>query len=156
MVRQAESLGFHELDAYRTAHELFGHLQPGDKVAITSRFGDDPSVQPYVDALTNRSLQVRVITGQSGVEDFCFLLHAKKELVGMAESTYTLWAGYLGNATKVRLYSMDTPGRRNSHLFAHRVFIHYNWTHPALQEKVFFELYHHQADEAKNETVSSS
>ncbi len=133
--------GYDELDPNRTAQELFGHLGVGDKLAITSRFATDPSVQPYVDALTQRGIRVRVITDQSGVEDFCFMLHAKKELVGMAESKFALWAGYLGNATKVRLYSIDSPGRRKSPFFSHRVFIHYNWTHPSLKEKVYFELY---------------
>ncbi len=134
-------MGFDELDPNRTAHELFGHLQPGDKVAITTRYGSDPSIQPYVDALTNRSLHVRVIQDQTGVQDFCFLLRAKKELVGVAESTYTLWAGYLGNASKVRLYSIDSASRRKSSFFSHRVHVHYNWTNPTLQQKVYFELY---------------
>jgi hypothetical protein len=90
--------------------------------------------------LTTRGRRVRVIK-QTGVEDFCFLMHAEKELVGVAASTYALWAGYLCNASKVRLYSVDSPTRRTSRLFAHRLFVHYNWTNPRLKMKVFFELY---------------
>lgn len=139
--RRAKKLGFQELDPNRTANELFRHLTPGAAIAITSRYSSDPSIQPYMDALTNRGFQVRVIQGQTGVQDFCFLLHAQTELIGVAESTFTLWAGYLGSASKVRLYSIDSATRRMSYFFSHRVYVHYNWTNPELQLKVHFELY---------------
>ena len=86
----ANSLGFAELKPNRTAYELLGHLKRGDKVAITTRF-HSPDVQQYVDAMTSRGLQVRVITGQKDVEDFCFLLSAQRELVGNVVSTYVKW-----------------------------------------------------------------
>jgi hypothetical protein len=137
-----KEFGFEELSPNKTANELFRNLKAGDKIAITSRFISDPKVNAYVDALTSRGIQVRVIEGQTGVEDFCFLLSARKELVGFAESSYAAWAGYLGNANKVRLYSVDSPARRaDGSLFHHRVFYHFNWTNPKLQRRVFFELY---------------
>jgi hypothetical protein len=140
MPKRGKKLGFEELSPNQTAYELFRNLHTGDKVAITSRFSTDPSLQPYVDALVERGIQVRVIANQSPVEDFCFMMHAKKELVGNAESSFVLWAGYLGNSAKVRLYSINSPARRTS-IFADRVFKYYNWTNPKLQAKVFFELY---------------
>ncbi len=142
MPRRFKELGFQELGPNETANELFRNLQAGDKLAMTSRFISHPSVQPYVDAFTARGIQVRLIQGQSGVEDFCFLLSAKKELVGIAESSFTSWAGYLGDAERVRLYSIDSPARRgNFSRFQHRVYSHFNWTNPKLTAKVFFELY---------------
>lgn len=138
--------GFEELSPNQTAHGLFRNLHPGDKVAITSRYNDHPSVQPYVDALIDRGIRVRVITGQTGVEDFCFLMHAQKELVGIAESTYATWAAHLGNAKRARFYSMDSQSRRRSPVFSERVFFHYNWTNPILKKKEYFELY--QAEES--------
>jgi hypothetical protein len=141
MPRRGKKLGFEELSPNKTAFELFGNLQAGDKVAITSRYDTHPSVQPYVDALTRRGIKVRVITGQSGVEDLCFLMHAQKELVGIAESTYATWAAHLGNAQKVRLYSIDSPSRRINPGFSQRLFFHFNWTNPKLRRKVTFELY---------------
>lgn len=146
MRHHAKLQGFEELEPHRVANELFPHLQPGDKVAITTRFRS--RLRRLVQSLEERGLQVRVVK-QSGFEDFCFLLHAQKELVGVAESTFVLWAAYLGNATKVRLYSMDSVARRNAttSLFAHRVFVHYNWTNPKLQQKIRFEL--HNSDATK-------
>ncbi len=131
--------GFEELSPNKTADELFRDLKVGDRIAITSRFASDPVVQSYVDRLSLRGIQARVVEGQSGVEDFCFLMSAKKELVGCAESTFVAWAGYLGNADKVRLYSIDSPARRRRH--GNNVFTHFNWTNPQLKRKVVFELY---------------
>ena len=67
-----------------------GHLSPGDRVAITTRF-HTKDVQQYVTAMESRGLIVRVISGQSDIEDFCFLLHARKELIGNVVSTYVKW-----------------------------------------------------------------
>lgn len=145
MPRRGKRLGFEELSPNQTAYQLFRNLHAGDKVAITSRFITDPSIKPYIDAFAERGIQARVIDNQSPVEDFCFLMNAKKELVGMAESSFVLWAGYLGNPDKVRLYSINSAARRSS-LFSERVFKYYNWTNPTLQAKVFFELYNAEDD----------
>jgi hypothetical protein len=102
-LKRAVGLGFEELNPNRTADELFGHLQPGDKVAITTRF-NNAVTKLYVQQLERRGLKVRTITGQSAVQDFCFLIKAEKELVGNLVSTFTLWAAVLGNAKIARLY----------------------------------------------------
>jgi hypothetical protein len=102
-VKLALEKGFEELNPNRTANELFGHLQPGDKVAITTRF-HNAVTQAYVQQLQLRGLQVRTITGQSSEQDFCFLTKARKELVGNLVSTFTMFAGILGNAKIARLY----------------------------------------------------
>jgi len=60
-------------------------------VAITTRI-ENKLVTDVVKALEGRGIKARVITRQSGVEDFCFLLKAKKELAGMARSTYAQFA----------------------------------------------------------------
>jgi hypothetical protein len=92
---------------------LFGHLQVGDKIAMTTRW-HNPLSQAYVDALMARGLNVRIVTNQTGVQDFCFLQSAQKELVGVAKSTYVRWAAYLGNATRARLYAVVHDKNKNN------------------------------------------
>jgi hypothetical protein len=127
-------LGFEELAPDAVANQLFAHLHAGDKVAIASRFGEDFRTQMLVRAFARRGILARVLEPRSGVADFCFLLHAQKELVGTAQSTYFMWAGILGNARRVRAYSVRTPEGNN---LVHNS----NWTHPDLQRRFQFELY---------------
>jgi hypothetical protein len=140
MPRKGRLKGYEELSPNQTAHQLFGHLGRGDKVAITTRF-DTSAAGPYVEALERRGIQVRVVTNQTDTQDFCFLMQAQKEMVGLTRSTFFLWAGFLGNCSRVRAYSVDSPDRRQA---VPNVFDHYNWTNPELQSRVFFEL--HKAD----------
>jgi hypothetical protein len=102
-----KELGFQELDPQRTASQLFGNLMPGDKVAITTRFHNEVT-QKYVHAMEKRGLTVRVIAGQSAVQDFCFLQQSQKELVGLHKSSFFTWAAYLGQYTiqTIRSYSV--------------------------------------------------
>ena len=140
MPRRAKYLGFEELSPNKTADELFGHLGKGDKVAIISRFSTSPTIQLYVEALERRGIRARVITGQVGTEDFCFLMHAQREMVGTASSSYLQWAAYLGNPTKARAYSVDSPSRRRRN-GGETPFYSFNYTHPDLASRFSFELY---------------
>lgn len=108
---RATKLGFQELGPKQTAQELFGHLAPGDKVAIVSRFPQEHA-QKYVHALTERGLKVRFIQNQTGIQDFCFLRHTQKEMVGISISTYFKWAALLSNASRIVAYSLDVPAQR--------------------------------------------
>jgi hypothetical protein len=136
MPNVGKDLGFQELSPNQAALDLFGHLQPGDKVAIVSRFGME-HVKSYIDALEDRGLQVRLVTGQSGMQDFCFLMRAEKEMVGMAISTYFMWAALLGNCRNVTAYSVDTDERRQTFGDGH---VTYNYTHPHLAGRFSFPL----------------
>ena len=139
------------------AQDVFGHLPAGSKVVIVTLSGGHFRVQrnasseyPFVLALQERGLIVRVatppLTTRKGddvsmdMHDFCFLLQAQKELVGMAKSTYLMWAAMLGQAQKVRLYSIDSVETRHQ-MGEDGAFYHYNWTHPELQRRIHFELY---------------
>jgi hypothetical protein len=148
-------LGFEELNATVVAEQLFGHLPVGSKVAIVTLSGSHfrvpqlniTTVYPYMLALQARGLIVRVVTPLTGrgemlmdMHDFCFLLQTKKELIGMAKSTYLLWAAMLGQAEHVRLYSIDSVETRKN-LGVDGAFYHYNWTHPELKRRIHFELY---------------
>ena len=141
MPKIGKIIGFEELSPNKTAYELFGHLNPGDKVAITTRFGDK-DVEPYVSALQARELQVRVIEGQSGTQDFCFLMSAQKELVGSFLSTFVSWAAYLGDMKRANLYrviGLNTPTDLR---------MPFNWTHRRLKDRVFtFEYNSEEQDE---------
>ena len=140
MPRRAKHLGFEELSPNKTANELFGHLGKGDKVAIISRFSTSPTLQQYLEALERRGIQARVITGQDGTEDFCFLMHAQRAMVGTAQSSYLQWAAFLGSPTKAVGYSVDSPSRRRRH-GGKTPFYHFNYTHPDLASRFSFELY---------------
>ena len=93
-------------------------------VAITSRFPKHRNVQEIVTTLhrhhqttlgapvnllsSNASIppkvNVRVITGQTGIQDFCFLHKATDTLVGNGMSTYVKWAAILGSSKISKLY----------------------------------------------------
>ena len=121
MPKRGVALGFEELSPRKISEELLRDLTAGDKVAITSRFVNK-AVEDIVDSLSARGIKVRVVNGQSPEEDFCFLLKAEKELVGFAKSSYVRWAGILGNAALVRMYSVDSPATRR---ISQNLTIHY-------------------------------
>lgn len=143
MPGRGKRLGFEELSANKTAKELFANHKPGEKVAIISRFGD--KVDEYIQAMESiRGLKVRYIENQTGNEDFCFLVKAQKEIIATKMSTFSLWAGVLGDAKKVRMYTVDSKDTRDRGLV--------NWTQalknanisyspPELKEKFLFEFY---------------
>ena len=103
-------LGFHEADPKQASNFLFGHLKEGDKIAIVTRFGGH-STQPYVDEFMSKGFKVRVVDGQNGPADFCFLMSAQKEIVGLSKSSYFMWASYLGNSSRVLAYRMASSGQ---------------------------------------------
>ena len=123
----------------QTARDLFGHLVPGDKVAIVSRFKLSAHEKQFIRALQRRGLQVRYIQGQTGVQDFCFLMHAQKELVGPDKSTFFTWAAILGNASKVRSYKLDTHDIRARSRVNYQN--DYAWKDPILRDRFTSEIY---------------
>ena len=130
--------GLKDISPSQTADVLLKHLERKDKVAITTRVFNE-KLQRHVDALRAKGLQVRIIQGQSGPQDFCFLLKSKKELVGNYQSTFFFWAALLGRASNVRLYTSDSPQLRqrylNSTSVLKRRFLH-NWSHPDLRNRL--------------------
>lgn len=136
MPKRGKNLGFEELNPNKTASELLSHLKKGDKVAITSRIAS--AVSEYVSALKKKGLVVRVIEGQSGVEDFCFLLRAQKELIGIERSTFARWAAILGDAETARLYMVDSPATRRADGV---VKLPRNFINEPLKSRIKFEMY---------------
>ena len=111
---------------------------------MTTRFHDNDGnsiVQKYIDALKQRGLQVRLITNQTGVQDFCFLSKATKELVGVAKSTYVRWAGYLSPSTTnvVRLYAIARDQQNLDHISRRQW--NYTWTHPKLKDRLHLQVF---------------
>lgn len=143
MPRVYKRLGFWEMGPNRTADDLFGHLKAGDKVAITSRF--EAGIQPYVEALQRRGIQARAVTGQTGVQDFCFLLNAKKELVGTRISTFFLYAAVLGNATLIRNYKVNLQDMPRMHEVLNST--QGRWTRTEMIERYREELYENVTEE---------
>ena len=140
MVRKGKKLGFEELNPKDTAEILLGNLTAGDRVAITARARDASAAQSYIDALAERNVSARVITSKLDVHDFCFLQQTQRELVGAAISTFVTWAGLLNNASaRVRLYSIHSAATNRAR--GGNWFFKYNWTHPALKDRISYEGY---------------
>ena len=133
----ATILGFDELSPNKTVTEVLKDHHPGDEIAVLSRFAS--LGQKYVDAMRSKGLDARLVETTSGEQSFCFLMSGRNEIIGVAKSTFMMWASYLGNASHARIYSMKTPGRIR--LFGDRIHIRYNFTHPKLKERLSFELY---------------
>jgi hypothetical protein len=142
--------GFNEATPSQVANVLLKHLKSGDRVALVSRFGQEHA-QAYVDAMEGRGLQVRFVSGQSGVQDFCFLMQAKKKLVGVALSTYFLWASFLSNCSKIVAYSIDSDRRR---MHFGDAYLHYQFTHPTLKDRISLPLLPHDVDPTAQPTAS--
>ena len=121
------------------SEELLCNLTAGDKVVITSRFVNKP-VEDIADLLSARGIKVRLINGQLPEEDFCFLKKAEKELIGIAKSSYMMWAGILGDAALLRLYSVDSLATRR---ISPKITTPYTYTNPALS-RIHFERYNLQ------------
>lgn len=134
--------GFEELDPERVASELMGHLSQGQKVAITTRFANEPIVEKYRVSMQQRGFQVRVVSNQTGVQDFCFLMHAHQELLGVAKSTFARWAAYLGEAQRVQLYALDGAGSLE---FIQQT-MRFPWSHPELKRRIRFPIFTSKQD----------
>lgn len=141
MPRKGKVKGYEELSPNKTANELFTHLNSSDKVAITTRFGGD-NVAPYVSAMKERGLQVRVIDDQTGTQDFCFLLTAQKELVGTLMSTYVMWGAILGDTKRANLYRVKSPNTQQISFPA------LTWTHPKLKDRIYSQEIKSEEQEA--------
>ena len=135
------SRGLQEASPNQTASVLFKDLERGSRIAITSRFNNE-HLQAQVDALTERGFKVRVITGQSGIEDFCFLLKANQELVGNFQSTYAFWAAILGQSHKVKFYTINSKAlqKRYGSPMLIQAKLLYNFTNPKLRNRIEVQL----------------
>jgi hypothetical protein len=103
-----EVKGMKELPPTRTSENLLHHLNVGDKVAIISRYPDQ--LADFTESLQNRGLHVRTIANQTGVQDFCFLKSATKEVIGGRKSTFFLAAAFLNPlVAKVTVYCYQQP-----------------------------------------------
>jgi len=133
------ALGFDEA----SASELLEHiLLPANatNVAILSRYQNE-QLNAYADVLRDAGLSVRILPGQSGIQDFCFLKSAQHHVIGSARSTFFAWAALLSDAALVSAYSIDTPAQRKwAATRGEFVRQHYNWTNPKLVDRVVFPL----------------
>ncbi|KAL7555460.1 hypothetical protein ACA910_020187 [Epithemia clementina (nom. ined.)] len=126
---------YEEANPYTMANRLLSHLQPDhDKVVLLGptapgRFRNNATavwheLQAHAHALQRRSIATRIINHTDSdiinnnsssstssdalvdMRDFCFLLRAQRELVGLETSTFVYWAAILGQAQSVRLYTI--------------------------------------------------
>jgi hypothetical protein len=141
MPRRAKRKGFEELGPNQTVIDLLGSGNQTDpkkekKIVMATRFYNEDA-QAYLDAFSQSGWSTRVIENQTGTQDFCFLKRAQQELVGMARSTYVFWAGLLGNATTVKLYSINSTETRAA-LGDEGVSTRYRWKTPELRDRIQF------------------
>jgi hypothetical protein len=162
---RAYAMGFSELSVNKTVHELFqgmtisnhsgGKEQPpgisNNHIVVTSRIANKYA-RAYVEAFQKElNVSAELIKNQTGVQDFCFLKRTSKELIGNARSTYVFWAAVLGNASKARLYHVDTFGLRERHPQFWDRFT-YPWSNPDLEKRIRFELYQSEEVDMKEGT----
>jgi len=125
--------GYEEIGAMQMAYNMLGHLKAEDKVALVA-----PSTEialPYKNELERRGIKVRIVS-QNRVQDFCFLMNTKKELVGQHASTYVFWAAILSvTVEKVSLYYVKNP------LHTDGILHHYNWTNSRLRDLFHYPVF---------------
>jgi len=137
MPRRGKLYGFEELSPNQTATELFESCAINSKIAIISRIPQ--GLGNYQIALQAKGYNTRIVDGQSGIEDFCLLLKAEQEIIGVSSSTFVLYAGILGNSSQVRLYSLDSPSRRGFKSLT-KFFPHFSFTNQQLKHRISFQL----------------
>jgi hypothetical protein len=142
MPRRAKKKGFEELSPNQTVIKLLGSGDSTETttkekkiVMTTRRYNED--AQAYLDAFSQSGWSARIVENQTGTQDFCFLKRAQGALVGMSRSTYVLWAGLLGNASSVKLYSINSTETRAA-LGDESVSIGYRWKTPDLRDRIQF------------------
>ena len=139
-------------------------------LAITTRFHNDWT-QEYIDELERQhpNLQIRIISNQSSVEDFCFLKSTKRQLVGHDLSSFFQWAAYLGvhddadanenergggggggggGIASVRSYAMKQKKKKNNNKNNDDEDMTNNdhdpnWNHQILKERFHYETYYY-------------
>ena len=146
-----DRLGFRNLNVSRISSEVLGHLKEGDKIAIAGRNLEsnskkkDTEAYGLVSVLTAKNLTVRFAPGPDAMADFCFLTHARKELIGTSKSTYLQLAAFMGGPSMklARMYQYVTPVvvKRGSDFDIFRTTVGSNWTHPELRARIQFEQY---------------
>jgi hypothetical protein len=181
---KAYSMGFAELSPTKTAYEVFSRwknrngsnstnddddedrtngknmivprLLPGDKVTVVSRV-PNKYARAYAERLDEvwRTNATLLRYDQSGIQDFCYLMHTQHELVGNGRSTYLFWAAALGQAKTARLYHVDNFGlRRKFPTFWTR--FTYSWTNPDLRQRIKWEKYNSEEVDEKDGPLNHS
>ncbi|KAL7544475.1 hypothetical protein ACHAWF_007857 [Thalassiosira exigua] len=90
-------------------------LGNGTKVAVVAGRATTDRAEAYAKAFRNKSFKVRVIAGQTSIQDFCFLAHARAGLWGTAKSTYVQWASYINPRLRsATLYRANYPARKEN------------------------------------------
>ena len=104
-----------ELIPERAAEMLAASLPPGTKVAVVAGRASLERVLAYKAAFEGKSFVARTVTGQTGIQDFCFLSHARAGLWGTRQSSYATWASLIGNQLRnATLYGANYPARERN------------------------------------------
>jgi len=125
---KANEQGYAEASSTEITDQLLGHLGKGDKLAIVSKYDKTD----FVDQLAERGIRARYISGQTSMQDFCFLQRAKKELIGVCKSTFFNWSSIFGEAEKVVSYSMRTSTSSSCSHLKNKTFRNRNFIYPEI------------------------
>uniref|UniRef100_A0A7S0F791 Uncharacterized protein n=1 Tax=Craspedostauros australis TaxID=1486917 RepID=A0A7S0F791_9STRA len=120
---------------------------------MTSRMHNDVT-QAYVAALQQRGVKVRLVTDQTDMQDFCVLKSAQKELVGCAKSTFLLWAAYLGDMQRVRMYLVENSDAATQAFVKREAKRFSKYTNPKLKDRMQIQLYPNEEVEAMRQDAS--
>ncbi len=133
MPRRGKQKGYEEIPPNQSV-ELFSST-PTKKVAIATRIYNEKA-QAYFEVLSKEGWTPRVVHNQTGTQDFCFLQHAN-HLIGGIRSTFAMWAGLLGNASRFTLYSINCTETLAA-LGEKEVFLDYTFITPELNNRIRF------------------
>lgn len=140
--KEYKVVGFHEMEPKQVANELFQPYYHNVSIPIALVSKDLDVLDNYEKELRIKGFTtIRKVSGLNGMEDFCFLMKAKYHLIGMKMSTFASWAGILSNATKVRLYAMDSKYTRRNIQLREFLLKHYQFHNQRLQQQIQFETY---------------
>ena len=113
-------------------------------MAITTRIHDNATERCAI-AFREKGINARIVSNQTGIEDYCFLTRSEKETIGGVVSTFSRWAMILSPAKSTTFYVSDKMiyGQKTKRWdvdpgYSMEVYS-YNFTHPRMQSRVRFE-----------------
>ena len=130
---------FDELSSNEIATNVLGHLKAGDKLAIVT--ANRKPTRGLIQAMRARNVTVRAVIskGDDFMADFFFMLSARRELIGRAESTFFMWAALFNRRVqRTNAYSYD-----NGYGYKQRYFgdFPHNIENAELKERMHFQLF---------------
>ena len=122
---------WHEANPKTMSTKILSNLtvNKGERVALVgpptaNRFkalaaqGRKHAMAEHDEELQKHGVRTRVISSNNVLDDFCFLVNTKKQLIGARQSTFVTWASYIGNANQTQPYAIGDRDTEHIHSWA--------------------------------------